>query len=89
MNKSAETAEGKGLFALQTSTNLDQTNPTKPSTLSKSWSQVAGKNVQRKADTETNFKKPTKIRPEFECKQTGYDSIVVTPTHFNKREFKG
>jgi hypothetical protein len=56
----------------------------------KTWSQVAGrnvKNVERRA--EMSAKRTTKISPEFKRNQTGYDRIVVTPTHFNKKQFKG
>ena len=56
----------------------------------KTWSQVAGRNVvnvERRA--ETSAKRTTKISPEFKRNQTGYDRIVVTPTHFNKKQFKG
>ena len=31
----------------------------------------------------------TKFKPVFDSKQTGYDRIAVTPTHFNKNKFKG
>ena len=55
----------------------------------KTWSQVAGRNVVNvERRVETSAKRTTKISPEFKRNQTGYDRIVVTPTHFNKSSSK-
>ena len=63
-----------------------QNTPTPPS---KSWSQIAGENVNNVASNRSIQKTNPTIKPEFESESSEYDRIVVVPTHFNNKPFKG
>ena len=63
-----------------------QNTPTPPS---KSWSQIAGENVKNFASNRSIQKTNQTIKPEFESENSEYDRIVIVPTHFNSKPFKG
>ena len=75
-----------------TPTNAENKEPepkTNPKPSNKSWSQIAGINVKKTTNVKQQQKKTIKIKPEFESNRIGYDRIVVTPTHFNNKPFRG
>ena len=65
------------------------TVPKHLSTPAKSWSQIAGENVKPVREIMSPQRKIIKIKPEFESDNTGYDRIVISPTHFNNKPFNG
>ena len=54
----------------------------------KTWSQVASSGTRTQSSDKVK-RKIMKIKPEFESDTVGYDRIVITPTHFNNKPFKG
>ena len=54
----------------------------------KTWSQVASSGTRTQSSDKMK-RKIMKIKPEFESDTVGYDRIVITPTHFNNKPFKG
>ena len=52
----------------------------------KSWSQIAGASVETHSFVKIQTER---IAPSFGGDNTGYDRIVVTPTHFNNKTFEG
>ena len=66
------------------------TAPSQSPSSGKSWSQVAGENVKAKLNkTGLIMRNDVQIKPVFGSIQKGYDRIVVTPTNFNNKHFKG
>ena len=57
----------------------------------KTWADVVGSYKQSSLATKTSGRRVTKteINPDFRSEDPGYDRIVVSPTHFNNKTFKG
>ena len=62
----------------------DKTQHEKP----ESWSQIAKRGLNQLEPMKTK-NQTMRIKPAFTSVSTGYDRIVITPTHFNNKPFKG
>ena len=68
------------------STTVTSTQTSEQSENSKTWSQIAKAGLADRGPV----KNPTaRIKPVFNSESVGYDRIVITPTHFNSKQFKG
>ena len=93
-NKTDEIKNGNQ--AQKSSTPIEDHYPKEQSSKDepKSWANIVSARLAR-LDTQsdgsngTAQRKTTRIKPEFESDSSGYDRIVITPTHFNNKPFNG
>ena len=52
------------------------------------WSQIAKRGLDQLEPMKMR-NQTLRIKPAFTSASTGYDRIVITPTHFNRKQFKG